>query len=144
MKTEELLKPRYKVVADYPGNSYYPIGKIIIIPTDSYAINENGHPVFYCDFHEYPHLFKSLAWWEERSDDDMPGYVKSKGGKVFEVFSYIRDFEEMYIVGEINKCKRVNTKNYLPSTKEEYDSYNSEQNRIIHEQRPSKSNHQIK
>lgn len=63
MSTEELLRPRYKVIAQYPF-SPHPIGHII-----KTAFGNKY-------FDQYPHLFKKLEWYEERNIDEMPEYVK--------------------------------------------------------------------
>ncbi len=65
MTPEELLIPRYKVIADYPGNEIK-VGKVFEPNTD--------WPESYLK--KYPHLFRKLEWWEERELGDMPGYVK--------------------------------------------------------------------
>lgn len=62
---EELLKPRYKVIADYP-NSSDKVGSV-------YTLDHEGQSVFY---DKYPHLFRPLSWWEERAESDLPEYVK--------------------------------------------------------------------
>lgn len=74
MKTvEELLKPRYKVIADYP-KSVYEVGTIINAGTTS-------EDCIYCDregprMRHYPHLFQPLPWWSDRKVEDMPEYVR--------------------------------------------------------------------
>lgn len=70
MTTEELLKPRYKVIADYPGSQYSAGDILTVIGTELYT---KGSIEF---FEQYPHLFKSLQWWEDRKPEDMPEYVK--------------------------------------------------------------------
>lgn len=81
MSADELLKPRYKVIADYPGN-IIPIGSIfwddiesinIITPTGSKSI-QSSYPYRHKD--KFPHLFKKLEWWEDRKPEEMPEYVK--------------------------------------------------------------------
>lgn len=62
---EELLKPRYKVVALWP-NTEFKVGQIV---TDTYGLALK----FYDN---YPHLFKKLEWWEDRKPEEMPEYVK--------------------------------------------------------------------
>lgn len=74
MRKEELLKPRYKVIADYP-NSIWTVGEILPDFPEPYA-KEN--------FGKYPHLFKPLQWWEERENKDMPEYV-CHYGELFKV-----------------------------------------------------------
>ncbi len=69
MTVEELLKPRFEVIADYP-NSGYEIGEIIECKkplTDEEFVNA---------FLEYPHLFKKIQWWEKRQKHEMPKYLK--------------------------------------------------------------------
>lgn len=79
---EELLKPRYKVIADYPGRrETMPIGHILIL--ESFNNGRYWHeftevePIHIDEgFAKYPHLFKRLEWWEERKPEEMPQYVK--------------------------------------------------------------------
>lgn len=74
MTPEELLRPRYKVIADYPGNAWE-VG--LVIPSEYHAIKiiTDNMIAFY---DKYPHLFRKLEWWEERNIEDMPGYVKDE------------------------------------------------------------------
>jgi hypothetical protein len=76
MSREELMKPRYKVIADYPFNKYHAVGKIIIVESEIVARNENGYRVVECEWEKYPAIFKPLEWWEHREEKDMPEYVK--------------------------------------------------------------------
>jgi len=64
-------QPRLKVMADWPGNSSYKVGDVLVDYQSPYS--------------NYPHLFKSLDWWEERNLDQLPGYVKNSTGEVFKV-----------------------------------------------------------
>jgi len=76
MKTvEELLKPRWKVIADFPFNTYYKVGGVITDDRLMAARNENGHAVFACEWNDYPNIFRKLEWWEEREPEDI-GFVK--------------------------------------------------------------------
>lgn len=73
MAPEELMKPRYKVIADYPKSLYH-VGDII-------NAGSTGEDCIYCDregprMRHYPHLFKKLEWWQDRAPEDMPEYVK--------------------------------------------------------------------
>lgn len=63
MTQEELLRPRYKVIAQYPFSSH-PNGEIIKATTGGTY------------FDQYPHIFKKLEWWEDRKPEDMPEYIK--------------------------------------------------------------------
>lgn len=86
------MKPRYKVIADYPG-SEFKVGAIMIFiekfmhRTDGTAksirysdVFKSGNAIIMVSgpnaIHQYPHLFKPLAWWEEREVGDMPGYIE--------------------------------------------------------------------
>lgn len=70
---EDLMIPRYKVIADYPG-CFAIVGSVwdedVII---NYLLQNDERYI-----NKYPHLFKELYWWEERKPEDMPMYVKSK------------------------------------------------------------------
>lgn len=67
MSIEDLLLPRYKLLADYPLN-IIEIGAVFDRCTE-----------FQCVFFDkYPHLFRKLEWWEERKIEDMPAYLKFK------------------------------------------------------------------
>jgi hypothetical protein len=64
MKQEQvdaLLKPRFIVIADYPGNTQ-PMGYIF-----------EGIGVY---FDKFPSVFKPLQWWEHRELSELPEYVK--------------------------------------------------------------------
>lgn len=72
MTTEELLKPRIKVIAPWPGmeDDDYEVGQI-------YTGTEEDLNISMIEM--FPHLFKRLEWWEERDKKDMPDYVKQTG-----------------------------------------------------------------
>ena len=76
MTTEELLKPRYKVIADYP-NCTFSVGQVLVQDDKEETDFWTGDQL-YTDRYpkQYPHLFKKLEWWEERKPEDMPEYVK--------------------------------------------------------------------
>jgi hypothetical protein len=80
-KVEDLLRPRYKVIADYP-NSTLSVDEII----EQIEVEE-GQFLFNMGFsHNYPHLFKKLEWWEERKESEMLKYVKNAvDGYIFEL-----------------------------------------------------------
>lgn len=83
MTPEELLKPRYKVIADYPGTCFE-IGEIIqwddrTTETQRRALiiqSSAGHGIKTEIADKYPHLFQKLEWWQERKPEDLPAYVK--------------------------------------------------------------------
>lgn len=76
LSKQELLIPRYKVIADYPG-SHEKVGTIITLGLpnehdgwDMVYLSENEHRL-----PKYPHIYKWLEWWEEREASDMPEYI---------------------------------------------------------------------
>lgn len=80
MNKSELLKPRYKCIADYP-ESHFKIGDLMMQAVDygklfwnKLETGEWGSKVKNIDW--YPNIFKSLAWYEERKPEEMPGFVK--------------------------------------------------------------------
>lgn len=120
LSVEELLKPRYKVIADYP-NSRLRNGQILNIEGDENDID---------GFAKYPHLFQKLEWWEERSFDLAGMYIRA--GELAKRHIYYKlkrsdryGFWEMTSRGydyyyPINGC--------YPATKEEYDQFINTQN----------------
>jgi hypothetical protein len=134
MEVEELLKPRYKVIADYPFNKSFKIGEVIALNEiddrphlvkEEYALIQNTvvtHTFYKTDFDKYPHLFKKLEWWQERKESDMPEYVKwAHDGKIHKVFQWLRTG-----TGNNWLCDFVGSKAYCflsdisIATKEEY------------------------
>ncbi len=66
MNTEQLLKPRYKVIADYPF-SPYKVGELVKEGSSRcpYYITTVNHISYNFDTEEienYPHLFRKLEW----------------------------------------------------------------------------------
>lgn len=83
MEIEELLKPRYKVIAEYP-QGFFKEGEIVYTFCDAkspyrtwyISTEENGRVWQHGSCEKYPKVFKKLEWWEERKETDMPEYVK--------------------------------------------------------------------
>jgi len=120
---EELLRPRFKVIADFP-DSCLDVGEIITIGEGVFETVEW--------WRKYPHIFKELKWFEERTKDEMPKYVESnydggfKRGMVSKVVSIEQESSSVifptclllcYIEGYNN---RLNFANLLPATEQEY------------------------
>jgi hypothetical protein len=109
MNNQEFNKIRYLIIADYP-NSVGPVGNIIHtfkdIDTESYAA--------------YPHLFQRLEWWEERTWDEIPKYLKNtRTHEVYELLSYHRN--SPYALVEHNDVRtREHFQLLQPATQEEY------------------------
>jgi hypothetical protein len=67
----------------------------------------------------FPHLFRSLEWWESRNPNDMPEYVRLKS-KVFKVEKYCISGNEFITDGKKIIKSLANT---LPATEQEYQEY---------------------
>jgi hypothetical protein len=80
MTTEELLKPRYKVIADYPFNPYV-IGDLVTITLtrvlltvttewselDEFRVDvDNFVPI--SRLNQYPHLFKQIVYLQPKQN----------------------------------------------------------------------------
>lgn len=71
MKTtiDHLLAPRFEVIADYPDQileKNQVVRGLVNYVTGTVKVNLT----------EYPHLFRPLNWWEKRTEDEMPKYLK--------------------------------------------------------------------
>lgn len=114
----DLLRPRFKVIADYPS-SHFKVGSI-----KQCAEKESGDVNFY---KQYPHLFQELFWWQERKVEDMPEYVKvtRRNGHLPEGAIY--KVEEWRIIkGNFWACNPrhyIHADNHEPSTESEYTQY---------------------
>jgi hypothetical protein len=87
MSIEDLLKPRYKVIADYP-NTPFKVGEILQRKEGDW-LNDKGWSKLY---EPYPHLFKKLEWWEDRKLEYMPHFLKGKT-RSYEILTWELDSE---------------------------------------------------
>lgn len=118
MTTEELLKPRYKVIADYPDMEDWKVGEILL---ENWNWHEEGG--IKKSVSDYPHLFHKLEWWEERSDEDMPEYVKKVGtGKVYKVADKSQNGRIWHEENEIEN-RFIRDSRWIPATEQEYLDY---------------------
>ncbi len=111
MTPEELLLPRWKVIANFP-ESPYKIGYIIIY--GYFRLNNSEY--FRRDLMMYPALFKKLDWWEDRKVEDMPTHIKSiKSGQTFEVIDYSLDYNEVEYWGSTGEEQVSQLTNFIPA-----------------------------
>jgi hypothetical protein len=112
LSIDELLKPRYEAVSvnenHYPG-SFWEVGDIID-PTGKQT-----------QFHLYPHLFKPLQWWEKRSREDLPDYLRLKSDAIEKVSNWNDDLVHGNTFSGGWFDLRPNT--IKPATLEEYTQY---------------------
>lgn len=114
MNTEELLRPRWKLIADYPDNP----DKIGAIYNPEYYLERN-----IAFFDKYPHLFKKLQWWEDRKPEEMPEYVKHpRFDDVFKIVSIETKYMSVYLDDETFPRSLAH---FIPATKEEYLTFKS-------------------
>lgn len=132
MTNEILLKPRAKTIftngEHYPGSPFS--------PNEIIELDETGDTIYYEDYGRlrittasYPHLFKTLEWWEDRNEDDLPKYLKEvETGKVDKVVRYFIDSRlPCFYTGEIEKKGKwkgsetpFNLRAMIPATEAEY------------------------
>lgn len=122
---EQLLKPRYKVIADYPL-SLLMIGDIVEMVTGSnemWVCNRTGNRI---SFHpaNYPAIFKQLSWWEEREVGEMLGLVVKKISYPFTITKVNApiSIDGRFFVWD-NMKNSVPFQDYLPATEAEYLTY---------------------
>lgn len=127
MTPDELLQPRYKVIADYPKQDFE-VGEVLYEDNEMYFVyTDNGkwqiHPEW------YPHLFKKLAWHEERNIEDLPEYVKlgynNRNQYVHQVDKWFDEIDGLYYqyLNKVGTPLMSNVNELLPSTQQEYEAY---------------------
>jgi len=131
MKTvEELLKPRIKIINDWPGVAGIVVPGTIINVDDEFTDDMFwiGEEPFLIDkIRDYPYLFKELKWHEDRELSDMPKYIKIIDENVIAkvethsigigfTFKETNDFTNDYM------RRKVYSTNTIPSTEDEFNS----------------------
>lgn len=74
----DLLKPRYEVIADYPG-SEYPVGLVLVeeLPGHfSYQKDGRNYTTRIRDIN-YPHIFRKMNLMEKATNEETPKNAKS-------------------------------------------------------------------
>lgn len=128
MTVEELINPRYELIADFPGNKLH-VGDVIHCPVR--FTFDFGKELWIKSHDNYPHLFKKLNWWEKRQESDMPMYLRSDLDKKHPTFHKILKWEMKELWGVIDPIERsvcslmaFNPEyGYFPATEQEYNSY---------------------
>lgn len=132
MTIEQLIIPRFKVIADYPGNAI-PVGVIFSVNDFSIMASWPIKP------DKYPHLFKKIDWWEGVAGEDMPKYLKfiwhDNIDEVEVVHSWLKTNEwDKTEPNPINGFSheshsekglfpRVSLNGWLPATEEEFNAF---------------------
>lgn len=135
MSTEELLFPRYKVIAIWPGMHLEPFALHQVVTLQPHKEEDTEGFIYIPYKHKpknfmwesfftlFPHLFKKLEWWEGRKPDEMPEYVKYNDGiyKVEKPLTIISGY--IYTEGEVIEAPLKQT---LPATLAEYEQYTNQ------------------
>ena len=106
MKAEELMKPRFEVIADYPNNKLV-IGSVIESDSDQMFKIQEGYFLGLKRIEQYPHLFRKLNWWEKRSIEDMPKRLVCKAIPNDTEIMDIQEWDMDLMVGWLNKKERT-------------------------------------
>lgn len=120
MEVEDLLKPRYKVIAPYPGmkGEGLEVGQIITCRKYDNDFSEK----LWCEMNDkYPHLFRKLKWFQDRELRELPKYLKNKRGNVFKVDKY--SFSSVRLYACWNENGKLVAKPLIklqPATESEY------------------------
>ena len=139
MTVENLMMPRYKVIADYPHNPYK-VGDLLEEFTNTafkLTVTYNGNSMDETQANTYPasaiekmpHLFRKLNWWEERKVEDMPDYVKWDVG-IYPTWKKIMKVDKWNSNGSFDhENVTISVINCFPSTEQQYNDYiNSKSN----------------
>lgn len=147
MTTEDLLKPRYKVIADYP-NSDLPVDLIVTMYAPSKWIDNNKNYEFTESelwFKRYPHLFKKLEWFEEIDQQNLPARLFIKHNDIIRRFKKFHSSNVIQLFdnkGEIEYEESIYEKmdgtgyelysiqDCQPSTETEYNEYLTNQTKV--------------
>src|SRR6185369_13508036 len=130
MTIEELLKPRYKVIADYT-DSMFSVGGIIIEDwqdADLWYCRDYKNEEYWFPKNDvienFPHLFKKLEWWEER-DFDLSGMFVRFGAldKQHAYYKLIKPSDYRYGFWEMGGNYTYPLHESFPATEQEYDNY---------------------
>jgi hypothetical protein len=103
MNAQELLIPRFEVIADFP-NSNLEIKSILSFDGVVYGMNEPQK--FIRNPEKYPHLFRRLNWWEHRKVEEMPKRLICKAIPNDTEVMDIQEWDMEMLVGWTNKEKR--------------------------------------
>ncbi len=114
MKTkEELLRKRYRVIANYP-NGRYRKGEIVY-PNKVGFLSWAGNP------NDYPDIFEEMEWFEEMAEEDLPQYLKNANG-VYKVKGYHLQAGEFAVL-DGNYTGNTALMHFKPATLKEYNEY---------------------
>lgn len=112
MTAEELLKPRFEVLEEYP-QSHFKKGEILVriknATNNWYDVTENSLKgiITLEEIEKYTHLFRKLYWWEHRSIEDMPKKLICKAIPNDTEIMYIKEWDMENLYGWICAKSRI-------------------------------------
>lgn len=146
MTAQELLIPRYRLIAAYPFNAHFVKNEVITLDSIDNDTKERFVRKTYLPSHDkivqnttnfnestfkkYPHIFKKLEWWEDRTVDQMPEHIKTnvESPIVFKVKEWFQGDAGCYFMEAKSGKGNIVLTPYLtvPATEEEYLNYQSQ------------------
>lgn len=137
INANDLLKPRYKVINDWPGRRDFVVGEIVTLDKDfspqykKYEVEDcSGVRTYITPFFEmFPLHFKRLKWFEEIKYTELPEYIKwtDPSNKTDVVYFKAEGWSSSPNMGTFCKCHTTDALLFIddcePATKEEYESY---------------------
>jgi hypothetical protein len=131
MTPKELLIPRYRLYAEYPGCPFKR-GAILIeqqLGATNNPFYEDGMfgqpnaPSVY-NPGNYPHNFEKMAWHEKRHLNDFPDYLRDMQGDIYKLEVVTTEGKPHLQITDIDGKRVDRGWIYLtPATKEEYNQY---------------------
>jgi hypothetical protein len=130
---EQLLIPRYKIIAPIPfkeEEDFWRVGEILDRDWGWHGDDDDG---FKYHISDYPHLFKNLEWYEDRTPDQMPEYLRyvvdfmghygAPLNSIFKVSEYKTWGDALAFYSDQLKGKPLYLAHTLPATEEEYNAF---------------------
>lgn len=123
IKVQKLTHSRFEVIEQFPKSSWS-IGDIIETDGDQYWVNE---------LEQFPKIYKKLNWYDKRTEDEMPMYVKFVWYDIIDEFHKVKEWihghtytEQKNKQGEItafigeHNTHQTSLNGWLPATEKEY------------------------
>lgn len=130
MTPKELLIPRYRLYAEYPGCPFkagamliqHSLGATnVLYYEDGLYGQPNAQSIYNPE--NYPNNFVKLEWWEHRSIKDWPEYLRDMQGDVYRVEIRVDPKPHILILDVEDKTISRDFVYLTPATLEQYFSY---------------------
>ena len=129
-----LLTPRFKVIGSFPDSPFHEKEILDAVKYEEnkfYLVRKNKKNYWVSQF---PNIFRKLEWWENRTEEEMPKYLKSGMGndnQIHKIEYWDMSFDKpIGVVKDLGYKKSVcdlglfkNEYQYQPSTEAEYTDY---------------------